>query len=105
MKFGLNNAISQKIQNVFESFPEIREAIIYGSRALGNYRKGSDIDMTIKGELSFDHLIQIEKALDDLMLPYTFDLSIYSKLSNEELVEHIDRKGKIFYNRNTVHYR
>jgi predicted nucleotidyltransferase len=102
MKFGLNDTILQKILNVFESFPEIREAIVYGSRAIGNYKEGSDIDMTLKGELSFNHLVQIEKALDELMLPYTFDLSIFNKLSNEELVEHIDRKGKSFYSRNTV---
>ncbi|WP_034886439.1 nucleotidyltransferase domain-containing protein [Gillisia sp. JM1] len=102
MKFGLNDALVQKIHDVFESFPEIREAIIYGSRAIGNYREGSDIDITFKGELSFDYLLQIEKELDDLMLPYTFDLSTYDKLSNEELLEHIDKKGKCFYNRNTV---
>lgn len=102
MKFGLSDMVLLKIQNVFESFPEIREAIVYGSRAVGNYRVGSDIDLTLKVELSFDHLLKIERALDDLMLPYTFDISLYHKLSNENLVEHINRKGKSFYTRNTV---
>ncbi len=102
MKFGLNDVIINKIHDVFKFVPDIREAIIYGSRAIGNYREGSDIDITFKGELSFDHLLQIEKELDDLMLPYIFDLSTYDKLSNEELLEHIDKQGKCFYNRNTV---
>lgn len=102
MKFGLTKVLLQKIQNVFESFPEIREAIIYGSRAIGNYREGSDIDISLKGELSFGHLLQIEKALDDLMLPYTFDLSSYDNLTNEELLDHIDKQGKSFYGKNTV---
>jgi len=102
MKFGLNDATLQKIQYVFESFPKIREAIIYGSRATGSYREGSDIDITFKGELSFDNLLEIEKALDDLMLPYTFDLSIYNNLSHDKLMKHINNKGKRFYSINPV---
>jgi len=102
MKYGLNDVTFQNIQSVFESFPKIREAIIYGSRATGSYREGSDIDITFKGELSFDNLLEIEKALDDLMLPYIFDLSIYDKLSHDELLEHINNMGKRFYSINPV---
>lgn len=102
MKFGLSDTVFQKIHNSFESFSEIQEAIIYGSRALGTYREGSDIDISFKGKLSFDDLLQIEKELDDLMLPYSFDLSLYHKLSNEDLVKHIDSNGKSFYSRNTT---
>lgn len=71
---------------------------IYGSRAKGNYKNGSDIDLTLKGNhLNLSLLNQIANELDDLMLPYTFDLSIYSHISNEALIEHIDRVGKLFY--------
>lgn len=102
MEFGLSDTVFYKIHSVFKFFPQIQEAVLYGSRAIGTYREGSDIDISFKGELSFDELLQIEKDLDDLMLPYTFDLSIYHMLSNEELVEHIDMKGKSFYKRNAV---
>lgn len=68
--------------------------LIYGSRAKGNYRTGSDIDLTIKGnEIPFAELMQI----DDLMLPYTIDLSQYSQLDNADLIAHIDRVGKVVY--------
>lgn len=49
-KFGLNQETISKIQSVFYQFPEIEEAILYGSRAKGNYKEGSDIDLTLKGD-------------------------------------------------------
>lgn len=102
MEYGLNDNVLQKIRKVLGSFPGIEEAIIYGSRAVGTHKLGSDIDITLKADLSFDEMIQLEKELDDLMLPYTFDLSIYHKLSNKNLVEHIDRVGKQFYTKETI---
>ncbi|MGA9590777.1 MAG: nucleotidyltransferase domain-containing protein [Salegentibacter sp.] len=102
MKFGLKDQVLLKLIKVFNSFRGIEEAIIYGSRALGTFREGSDIDITLKADLSFDELIQLEKKLDDLMLPYTIDLSLYQKLSNPELVHHIDRVGKQLYVKETI---
>ncbi|WP_373056717.1 nucleotidyltransferase domain-containing protein [Zunongwangia sp. H14] len=97
MEFGLKDHVLLKLIKVFNSFPGIEEALIYGSRALGTYREGSNIDISLKAELSFDELLQVEKKLDDLMLAYTIDLSIYQKLSNPELVHHIKRVGKQLY--------
>ena len=75
--------------------------LIYGSRAKGNYRNGSDIDLTIKGRgISFATLMQIEDQIDDLMMPYTVDLSQYDQLENTGLIEHIDRGGVEIYTRN-----
>ena len=75
--------------------------LIYGSRAKGNYRNGSDIDLTIKGRgISFATLMQIEDQIDDLMMPYTVDLSQYDQLENTGLIEHIDRVGVEIYTRN-----
>jgi predicted nucleotidyltransferase len=102
MKFGLKDQVLLKLIKVFTSFPGIEEAVIYGSRALGTYREGSDIDISLKAELSFDQLIQVEKKLDDLMLPYTIDLSVYHKLTNTDLVDHIDRVGKQLYVKETI---
>ncbi|MDT0643193.1 nucleotidyltransferase domain-containing protein [Zunongwangia sp. F363] len=97
MEFGLKDHVLLKLIKVFNSFPGIEEAVIYGSRALGTYREGSDIDITLKADFNFNELIEVERKLDDLMLPYTMDLSIYQKLSNPELVTHIDTFGKQLY--------
>ena len=98
MKFGLEDLDIQKIQSVFTQFPEIQKVIIYGSRAKGNFKMGSDIDLTIIGEnLSFSLLLSIRGVLADLNLPYLFDVSIFTSLENLDLIEHINRVGQEFY--------
>ncbi|MFH2144043.1 MAG: nucleotidyltransferase domain-containing protein [Bacteroidota bacterium] len=98
MKFGLKEDIIKKIRKVFSEFPEINEAVLYGSRAKKNFRPGSDIDITLKGEeLNLNKLNQISIKLDDLLLPYIFDLSLFHHIKNSELLEHIHRAGVLFY--------
>jgi predicted nucleotidyltransferase len=94
---GLPAASIEAIQQVFQRYPGIRQAILYGSRAKGNFRPGSDIDLTLKGDLTYQQLLRIETELDDLLLPYKIDLSLYELLDNPALIEHIDRAGKLFY--------
>ena len=97
-RFGLSPQTLDKLNSVFVQHHTIDSVLIYGSRAKGNYRAGSDIDLTIKGgEISFPKLMRIEDQVDDLMLPYTIDLSQYSQLKNTDLVEHIDRVGVTIY--------
>lgn len=98
--FGLPPATLEKLRSVFARHPTIEAVAVYGSRAKGNYRPGSDIDLTFKGgEISFAEFLQIEDQIDDLMLPYTVDLSQYSQLGNADLIEHIDRVGVEIYAR------
>ncbi len=98
MKFGLKQETIDAINKVFASFPQIEEAIIYGSRAKGNFKHGSDIDITLKGDkLTLTVLNKIAWAIDDLLLPYSVDLSIFNKLNNAALAEHINRIGISFY--------
>lgn len=97
MKFGLSDSALNKIYDVLRSFPAVEEAVIYGSRAMDTYREGSDIDLTLKGDLAYQDLLRIEMELDDKMLPYTFDLSLYHNLENKDLLQHINRAGKILY--------
>ena len=100
MHTGLSHEVIQKIQHVFGSFAEIEKAVLYGSRAKGNYKPGSDIDLTLYGSgLSLEKLMDISIALDDLLLPYKIDLSIYTTLDNNELRDHIDRVGIVFFQR------
>lgn len=99
--FGLKKKHIDAICAVFSGYPAIEKVIIYGSRALGNFRNGSDIDLTlIENELSFKELLKIENELDELLLPYKIDLSQKRKIDHPELIDHIDRVGKLFYIRN-----
>ncbi len=100
MRFGLSDEVIGRINSVFLRHPLIDEVIHYGSRAKGNFKTGSDIDLTIKGEqMNLSTLYKVERELDDLLLPYSFDLSIWRHIDNPDLLEHIDRVGVVFYRR------
>ncbi len=85
---------------MFAAFAQVQKAVLYGSRAKGNYRNGSDIDLTLFGE-QLDHSVMtsIDNELDDLLLPYHIDLSVFDQLTHPELIDHIRRVGKVLYER------
>jgi len=96
--FGLGEVVIAAVQGVFALHPEVDEVILYGSRAKGNYKVGSDIDLTMKGErLGSALLSTINQELYDLSIPYMVDLSILSNITNPKLVGHIERVGMVFY--------
>ena len=100
MRFGLNEETINAIQDVFRSHPSIGEVLLYGSRAKGTFKPGSDIDLTLMGDgIQTQELAKIEQELDDLFLPYTFDLSLFHGLTHPGLLEHIRRVGVTFYRR------
>lgn len=97
---GLTKEDIYNIKSVFSNYPQIEEALLYGSRAMGNYKPASDIDISLIGdEIDLSLINQIEFDLDDLMLPYKFDLSIYHEIKNPEFLDHINRVGKNIYKR------
>ncbi len=99
-RFGLPEKTVEKIGGVLAGHPEVKKAVLYGSRAMGNYKNGSDIDLTLVGSgLDYRDLLNIMGELDDLLLPYTVDLSILHMIDHEELCEHIQRVGQDFYRR------
>lgn len=101
--FGLPPETLDKLNSVFAQHQAIDAVLIYGSRAKGNYRAGSDIDLSIKGgAISFAELMQIEDQIDDLMLPYSVDLSLYDQIGNADLIAHIKRLGVEIYARHTA---
>lgn len=101
MEFGLSDQTLLKIRQVLASYPSIEKAVIYGSRAKGNYRQGSDIDLTLFGStLDQKQCGDIEEALDELLLPYMIDLSVYDHLNHDGLKDHINRVGKVLYQKN-----
>jgi len=102
-RFGLKEKVIFQIADVLSKYPEIHSAVLYGSRAKGNYRKGSDIDLTLKGiDISHRILLKIECDIDDLLLPYLFDISIFTHIDNPALIEHIDRVGIPLYQKKTA---
>lgn len=102
MMLGLSEQTILQMHEVLRLFPAVEKVIVYGSRAKGNYKKGSDIDLTLFGENVDQHLCDdIAEALDNLLLPYMIDLSVYDFLNHPELEEHIRRVGKVFYRKDS----
>ena len=98
MQYGLSSEHINRIKAIFTSQTEIEEVVLYGSRAKGNYKPNSDIDLTIKGNaITTSILNKISIQLDDLLLPYTFDISLYSQIKSDDILEHINRVGILFY--------
>lgn len=100
MLYGISEKSITKIRHVFTKYDNVTKVVLYGSRAKGGYKPGSDIDLTIIGDgLNLLLLNKLCIDLDDLLLPYTFDVSIMAQISNPDLIEHIKRVGKVFYKR------
>ncbi len=98
MRYGLSEKTITGIQTVLSRYPSVDKAVLYGSRAKGNYKHGSDIDLTLMGErVTSQERGRIADELDDLMLPYTIDLSIFEAIENTKLREHIERVGVVLY--------
>lgn len=98
--FGLRDHDIERLHQIFDSHDSIQRVILYGSRAKGNYRPNSDIDLTLVGSDLDSRLLSIlEQDLDDLLLPYQIDLSILSAIENPDLKDHIERVGQVLYER------
>lgn len=102
MELGLKSSDLEYIISSIEDFKEIEKAVIFGSRAKGNYKLGSDIDLAIYGDnITFDTVSRVHYLLEDIgPLPYCFDVVDYSHLNHKDLKEHIDRVGKIIFIKN-----
>ena len=99
MKYGLPDRTLDTLDAIFRKYPGIKEAVLYGSRAKGNCRRGSDIDLSLKtaDAFNFTDLLHIAGDFDDSDIPYFVDVSIYDSLSNPDLKAHINRVGKVLY--------
>jgi len=101
MKYGLPERTINQICAVLAQYPAVERAVLYGSRAKGNFKPGSDIDLTLHGpDLTQKLCATIAEALDDLLLPYTIDLSVFADLKHPELEAHIQRVGVVFFEKN-----
>lgn len=101
MRFGIPEKSMDMIIQALTSFKEIQKAAIFGSRAIGNYKKGSDVDLVIYGTDITDEIVNSLRVRlnEELPLPYYFDVVHYETLSSNALKEHIDKLSKIFYHK------
>jgi predicted nucleotidyltransferase len=99
--FGLRESDLQLIRKAASSIPEVRQLILFGSRAKGTHRPGSDVDLAIKGEsASYESAVRLEYLLnEEKPLPYYFDVVNYNSISEQRPIEHIDRVGVVLLNR------
>ena len=103
MTGGLRDQDVNSIVSMIHAYPDVVEAKVFGSRAMGNYKPGSDIDIALFLEANeLQHRMKIVNELHDrleeeLVLPYFFDLLDYDTIVNEALKEHIDRVGTVIY--------
>jgi len=99
MEYGLPDRTLDTLNAIFRKYSGVKQAILYGSRAKGNFRPGSDIDLSLKTDDTFIYadLLRIAGDFDDSDMPYMVDVSVYDKLSNPNLKAHIDRVGKVIY--------
>jgi predicted nucleotidyltransferase len=85
----------KEILKVINKYNEVKNAVIFGRRAKGNYKNGSDVDIALKGEdLTFSIVQNIRAELnEETLMTYKFDVILYDKISSHELISHIDRIG------------
>ncbi|MBF0432598.1 MAG: nucleotidyltransferase domain-containing protein [Fibrobacteria bacterium] len=95
MCFGISVGDLSLIRDCLSKYKEIDEVLIFGSRATGNYKPGSDVDVALKGNIDSTLLAKISYILnEELPLPYQFDVVGYSLISHQSLTDHIDKFGK-----------
>ena len=100
MKYGLSEEQFTEIIDIISTYPEIESAIIFGSRATGSFRRGSDIDIAILGnEVDYNLLLGIKGRFEDSDLPFFLDIIAYSIVESEDLKKNINEQGKVIYKR------
>lgn len=94
MTGGLTKQQWRQILGIIAKHSNIREIVLYGSRAMGNFREGSDIDLALTGDKITSHqLTQISLDYENIFFPWKLDMAIYEEIKNQELLDHIRRVG------------
>ena len=98
MEYGLDATDVEHIKEVFAANPCVQQVILFGSRAIGNYKPGSDIDLALEGaSLTFNDLLSLNDELDKLGTLYTFDLQNINSIKDTSVLDHIRRVGRVLY--------
>ncbi|MBK9334041.1 MAG: nucleotidyltransferase domain-containing protein [Ignavibacteria bacterium] len=100
MRFGLSENIISEINGVFEEYPKVEEVIIFGSRSAGNFKPGSDIDLAVKGkDITLSDILKISVQMENIISPFRADLINYNSVTDPDVMERINKGGKVFYER------
>jgi predicted nucleotidyltransferase len=101
MKYGIQHADLEKLLDSLRQHPEIVKVVLFGSRAKGSYKPGSDIDLAISFDspISFNNWLNLQIEMDELDLPQKIDLLDAGKIENPDLLAHIQRVGKVLFER------
>lgn len=103
VKFGLTDRDIQAIEGIFSKFPEVETVCIFGSRAKGSFKAGSDVDLAIMNKgLNNKTLLRLKNEFEESNLPYVIDLVNFHSLTNAEFIDHIKRMGIVFYQKQDV---
>ncbi len=98
VEFGLPDLHILSLRKIFAQHPEIQKVVLYGSRAMGNFKNSSDIDLSVVAPTwKLENLLRLENEIDDLMMPYKVDISLLHFIDHPDLLEHIRDKGRDFY--------
>ena len=95
MRFGLKERYYEELKALYFLFPNIDGIIIFGSRARGDYRENSDIDIALKGNLTKLEIALIKEYLEESRIPYTTDVIEYEKIIDKKFKEEIDKEGEV----------
>jgi predicted nucleotidyltransferase len=91
---GLANKTVAQITSVLTAFSQVEQALLFGSRAKGTHKPGSDIDLALVGaDLDWQTVGRISGALDDLPVPYRFSVIMFNQRTDSEVAAHIRRVG------------
>ncbi|MEE1001168.1 MAG: nucleotidyltransferase domain-containing protein [Bacteroidales bacterium] len=103
MNYGIKDDYWKRLETVFVSHKNIEKGILYGSRAKGTNRMYSDVDIVLVGEkINNREYTNIIQEIDDLLLPFIFDISVYHSIKDSNLIESINRTGVIIYENNSL---
>jgi predicted nucleotidyltransferase len=97
-KYGIPTSDLNDVIFILKENEKIRKAILFGSRAKGNFTSGSDVDIALVGnKLKLADVLEISVKIDELYLPWKFDIIIYDRIKEPELKNHIERVGKVLF--------
>lgn len=98
---GIEEPDIKNIVYILQKNKNINRVILFGSRAKGTFNKGSDIDLALIGnKLNLNDILDISNELDELFLPYKFDLVLFERIKEKALIDHIERVGIVLFERN-----
>ena len=102
IKFGIPEGDLEALISELRKNPKVNEIVLFGSRAKGTFKNGSDIDIALKGvRLNLNDILDATSEIEKLLLPYKLDLVIFNRIAEPALIDHIKRVGIVLFKRDS----